>query len=125
MNVKGKNPRETKKDKKSESIVGKVLEVRDGSSFYYIPKENPKGKARLAILAFIAVPQINKNEQWAYEAREYLRNKIVGQEIKMKYIAGRDVDYVEARLGKTIINEEMLKLGYALILDRKKFRRIY
>ena len=111
-------------EKKEKVIKGLVKAVNSGD-FFLIHKSTKAGSSEIqAYLASIQAPKIGSSnrieEPFAFDAREFLRDKIIGKkcEFHIEYnYGGRDY-------GTLIVNEEnlnlaIIKAGLARVVEKK------
>mmetsp|Transcript_26367 Transcript_26367/g.41722 ORF Transcript_26367/g.41722 Transcript_26367/m.41722 type:complete len:943 (-) Transcript_26367:296-3124(-) len=103
----------------------RVVMVSSGDSLIVA---DAKGKERRVNLASIRAPRLGRregdeSEPLAWEAKEYLRRKLVGKRVnvRVEYRRGGQgtPDFVTIEQGKININEQLCTLGYAKVVPHK------
>jgi len=111
--------KQTKKDQEPKKVNydANVVEVLSGDTFRFV-KVGAK-EEKIAKINRIIVPQYNrvekKEEQYSFEAKEFLRQRIIGKKVHITEMNVNDkgVVFAEVTIGNTDIAKEIVKNGWA------------
>lgn len=100
-----------------------VTKVVDGDTFYF---DNGNAKGEKARLIGVDAPESRavfkkKVGYYGKEAKLYLRNLLIGQQVKLEYDIDREDQYGRALVyvyleNGTFVNAELVKQGYAMVM---------
>jgi len=110
--------------------IGKVKEVVSGGSIVVVDQSS--GQKRLVNLSSIKVPRLatregTEDEPWAWEAKEFLRRKLVGKPVRCAFDYSRTLPGENAveRHFYTVYSEnkniaiKLVELGYATVVSHR------